>query len=197
MICKNKINLIYEAEKVTFSGHFYFSFFCFKIEVFVFKFLHSGPKNVLLIWQKNEHPIVSRRCFSPLKSKIASLKIHNASKGEPSEAHAGVRCCVCEQGLICIWHQHFAFCVALALVCVRPFSLAPAFLSRTRTGASLSFSSSLVLFHQHDIKKRVSLSRAGGAVWQHSGAFPMHTLIVDTLQADLLFCTFLNVRRRP
>jgi hypothetical protein len=82
--------------------------------------------------------------------------------------------------------------VALALVCVRPFSLAPAFLSRTGASLSLSFSSSLVLFHH---KKRVS--HAGGAVWQHSGAFPMHTLIVDTLQADLLFCTFLNVRRRP
>jgi hypothetical protein len=81
-------------------------------------------------------------------------------------------------------------------VCAAVFTRARFSLSDSDRRFSLFLSSSLVLFH-HDKKKRVSLSRAGGAVWQHSGAFPMHTLIVDTLQADLLFCTFLNVRRRP
>jgi hypothetical protein len=107
---------------------------------------------VLLIWQKNEQPIVSRRSYSPLKSKIASLKIHNASKGEPSEAHAGV----CMRAGVDL-HLAPALCILRgARPGVWPFSLAPAFLSRTGASLSLSLPLSLVLFH-HDIKKRVSL----------------------------------------
>jgi hypothetical protein len=98
-IRKNKINLIYEAEKVTFSEHFIFLSIASRSKGLYINFNIVDQKiGVLLIWQKNEQPIVSRRSFSPLKSEIASLKIHNASKGEPSEAHAGVRCCVCEHG---------------------------------------------------------------------------------------------------
>lgn len=89
--------------------------FCFNLQQQKLKmFKYFKYHIVLLIWQNKS----ASYCFtrSPLKSKIASLKIHNASKGEPSEAHAGVRA----QGLICIWHQHFAFCLVLALVRTSP-----------------------------------------------------------------------------